>query len=134
MSKQAKVKKDQLTKKWSNNAIDFVNRLIQRKVHRRLGANGLAEVKRHPWLAKFPWVYLSKKIMKPQYVPNRNTDNFDYKNVNKPDNTLDPALFPLLKKKKIQNLFKEYHYDREEENKRESNPIYYLTTRDATIN
>jgi serine/threonine protein kinase len=132
MSKQAKVKPQNLMGKWSNNAIDFVNRLIQRKVHKRLGANGIMELKKHPWLKKFPWVYLANKIMKPQYVPRANADNFDFQNVNKPDESLDPAIIPLLKKKRIQNLFKEYHFDREEEKKKEENPIYYMTTRDVT--
>ena len=134
MSKQAKVKRGMLKRPWSSNAIDFVNRMIQRKVHRRLGNNGIIELKRHPWLKDFPWVYLSKKIMKPKYVPERDADNFNFKNVNKPDNPLDPALFSLLKKKNIQNLFKGYAFDREDEKKRESNPIYFLTTHDSTLN
>lgn len=132
MSKQAKVKPQHLIRKWSSKAIDFVNRLIQRKAHRRLGTNGILEVKRHPWFKDFPWVYLTKKIMKPQYVPRANADNFDYRNVNKPDESLDPAIFPLLKKKKIQGLFKDYTFDREAQEKKEANPIYFLTTRDVT--
>lgn len=133
MSRQAKVKTDMLRRNWSSKAVDFVNRAIQRKVHRRLGANGVRELKNHPWLRNFPWVYLSKKIMKPKYIPNRNEDNFDFKNVNKPDNTLDPSLLPLLKQKNIQGLFQEYNFDRETEKQSESNPIYFLTTRDSTM-
>lgn len=122
-----------LRRKWSAKAIDFVNRAIQRKADRRLGANGVLELKSHPWLKNFPWVYLSKKIMKPKFVPSKSDDNFDFKNVNKPDNTLDPALLPLLKQKNIQGLFQDYHFDREHEKRRESNPIYFLTTRDSTM-
>jgi serum/glucocorticoid-regulated kinase 2/DnaJ-related protein SCJ1 len=133
MSRQAKVNSDMLNRPWSAYALDFVNRVIQRKAHRRLGNNGIEELKRHPWLKNFPWTYLSKKIMKPKYVPDRNANNFNFKNVNKPDNPIDPSLFPLLKQNNIQNLFKEYEYNREEENKRESNPIYFLTTQDSTF-
>jgi len=34
---------------WSNEAIDFINRMIQRKPNQRLGFNGPGEVKGHPW-------------------------------------------------------------------------------------
>ena len=132
MSKQAKVKPDMLVNDWSPKAIDFVNKLIQRKPNRRLGQNGIIEIKRHPWLSHFPWSYLSKQIMKPKYVPQRNVDNFNFKNVNKPDNSLDPNLYGLLKKKDIQKLFEGYHYDKKED-KRDENPIYFLTTRDSTL-
>ena len=61
MAKQAKIKKTELINKWSENAILFVNSLIQRKQNRRLGINGIEEVKMHPWFKHFPWKYLKKK-------------------------------------------------------------------------
>jgi len=40
---------------WSAEAVDFVNRLIQRKPSNRLGNNGGYEIKLHPWFKNFPW-------------------------------------------------------------------------------
>jgi hypothetical protein len=40
---------------WSVEAADFANQLLQRKAVERLGWGGIQEVKRHPWLVKFPW-------------------------------------------------------------------------------
>ena len=47
---------------WSNEAIDFINRMIQRKPAQRLGYNGPSEVKSHPWFKDFPWKKLEDKM------------------------------------------------------------------------
>lgn len=55
LAKQVKIKIDDIPKGWSIEAADFINRLIQRKPARRLGTNGIGELKMHPWLRDFPW-------------------------------------------------------------------------------
>jgi len=57
-------------------AADFVNRLIQRKPINRLGLNGPAEVKGHPWLKGFPWDKLLRKEIEAPFIPKKE-DNFD---------------------------------------------------------
>lgn len=47
---------------WSNESIDFINRMIQRKPNQRLGFNGPGEVKQHPWFKDFPWKKLQDRM------------------------------------------------------------------------
>mgnify|MGYP001952053168 FL=1 len=49
------VRKSDLLEDWSFDSADFVNRLIQRKPENRLGHQGFAQIKAHPWLKNFPW-------------------------------------------------------------------------------
>ena len=99
--------------------------MIQRKPSKRLGYNGPAEVKNHPWLIDFPWEDLYHGRIKPRFVPKvilkafykfqRKEDNFDSKNINEEwkdqdsdkmkENTL------LLRRNSVQNLFNGYYYD-----------------------
>lgn len=55
LSKQVQLRKQDLAEGWSIESMDFVNRLLQRKPTNRLGNNGPAEVKAHPWLASVDW-------------------------------------------------------------------------------
>lgn len=50
--------------------MDFVNRLIQRKPHLRLGYGGIKEIKEHPWLRELPWKKLYNKQLESPFVPN----------------------------------------------------------------
>lgn len=59
LAKQVQIKRSEVPDKWTYEAADFVNRLIQRKPQQRLGSNGVEEVKQHPWLRELNW----KKLM-----------------------------------------------------------------------
>ena len=96
---------------WTGDALDFTNGLIQRKKHRRLGQNGIQELKQHSWFRHFPWKYLMKRILRPEYIPSKNRDNFDPRNVNKKDPPLDPDSVGLLKRRDIQKMFENYYYE-----------------------
>lgn len=48
---------------------DLVRRLLCKQPLRRLGAKGAAEVRRHPWFAKFDWRGLGKRGVRAPYVP-----------------------------------------------------------------
>ncbi len=61
---------------WSLEAADFINKMIQRKAHNRLGNNGASEVKNHPWLADFNWQDLAEKRIRAPFIPPLE-DNFD---------------------------------------------------------
>ena len=43
--------------------------MIQRKPANRLGLNGPAEVKAHPWLKNFNWTGLKKREIDPPFKP-----------------------------------------------------------------
>ena len=55
MSKQAKLRIRQLSElySYSEECINFCNGLIQRKRSKRLGENGIQELKNHPWFEDF---------------------------------------------------------------------------------
>ena len=99
---------------WSNDAIDFINKLIQRKPIRRLGINGPQEVKQHNWLRNFPWDELNNMTLTPPYKPS-DSDNFDVTNSQsewKDENEqyLRHSL-ELLRRDSVQEMFKSYEYD-----------------------
>ena len=52
-----------MPKNWSIEAADFINKCICRKAADRLGNNGAYELKRHPWLADFPWGELEARTL-----------------------------------------------------------------------
>lgn len=61
MARQAQIKKKDKPSDWSNEAVDFVNQLIQRKPVNRLGNNGPEEVMSHPWFHDIDWNRLKRK-------------------------------------------------------------------------
>ena len=69
-NKQAHISKKDLPEGYPKDAADFVNRCLQRKAHKRLGMQGIEEVKSHPWFANFDWEALRTKEMEPPFVPN----------------------------------------------------------------
>ena len=70
LKRQKALDADELQEQWSPDAIDFINRLILRKPHKRLGSGGIAEVITHPWFDGFDWEALKRKEMPPPFVPN----------------------------------------------------------------
>jgi serine/threonine protein kinase len=55
IARQVQVKRHEIPDGWSIEAADFINKCIQRKTSSRLGLNGNAEVKAHPWFKDFDW-------------------------------------------------------------------------------
>lgn len=78
MAKQIEIKLNEIPSDWSIEAVDFINRTMQRKPKSRLGYNGVHELKNHPWLKFFNWrdLYL-EKIQSP-FIPKREC-NYDMK-------------------------------------------------------
>ena len=79
MSYQAKIKFNNKKKGWSENSRDFINRLLQRRPIKRLGYNGIKELKNHLWLKDINWDLLRKKKVRAPYIPKENKDYFDKK-------------------------------------------------------
>ena len=68
---------NQKKKGWSDDVIDFINKLLERNKDLRLGANkGIQELKEHQWLKYYPWDELEQKILPAPFVPEE-IDNFD---------------------------------------------------------
>jgi len=77
ISKQAKIKKEELPEDWGIAAAEFINSLLQRKPNKRLGFNNISEIKNHPWMKDIDWELLNKKELKAPFLPCPNKENFD---------------------------------------------------------
>ena len=77
ISKQAKLKSDDIPDDWSSESMDFINQLLQRKPKKRLGYNGVAEIKNHSWMKDIDWEALNKKSIDAPFVPPTMKENFD---------------------------------------------------------
>ena len=76
-SKEAIIKEENIPKGWSTDSVDFINKLLKRKIGDRLGSKeGAKELMRHPWLKYYPWEELIKKNLLAPFVPDKR-DNFD---------------------------------------------------------
>ena len=76
---QAKINLNNKKKGWSENSRDFINKLLQRRPVKRLGYNGIKEIKNHPWLKDINWDLLKKKKIRAPYIPKEGLDYFDKK-------------------------------------------------------
>ena len=64
LANQVQIKTFEKPQGWSMESIDFINKLIQRNPEKRLGKNGIEEIKNHPWLKDTDWqkLYLHELI------------------------------------------------------------------------
>ena len=83
LNKQAHIRRKDLPDGYPKEAADFVNKCLMREAHKRLGINGIDEVKSHPWFSDFNWEALRTKKMVPSYQPDSTKNNFDDRHVNK---------------------------------------------------
>ena len=112
MSKQAKIRSNDIPEGWSVEAADFTNRLLQRKPANRLGLLGSSEVKEHPWLKGFPWKDLYDKKIKAPFLPEK-ADNFDSKYCNNPEKITEGTKARYenhLREDKLKNIFKGFEF------------------------
>lgn len=89
LARQVQVKPSEAPCGWTDKALDFINRLIQRKPEKRLGANGIRDIIDHDWLRGYNWDDLLHKKTKSNYVPGAIDDNFDYQNQISEETQLD---------------------------------------------
>ena len=78
-SEKVIINSEQIKSDISVEAIDFINKLLERKQEKRLGSkNGVKELMSHPWLKYYPWDELKEKSLPPPFIPEQK-DNFDKK-------------------------------------------------------
>lgn len=77
LSKQATISLEELPNGWSEDAGDFINKLLLRKQELRLGYHGIHEIKQHPWMRYFPWDKLLRKQLESPFIPSNKKDNYD---------------------------------------------------------
>ena len=69
LSRQVQIKNRDLPKGYSLEAMDFVNRLIQRKPRYRLGLDGPQQVMEHVWFKDVDWEALKDKELESPFKP-----------------------------------------------------------------
>jgi len=131
MAKQVVIHRKDIKNGWGLEAADFINRLLQRKPGKRLGAHGISEVKNHIWFKNYNWNDLYNKKLIAPYIPN-NEDNFDYKycnNVEKQGLKTKERYAEIAISDNYKTIFNDYLYfnrndlkNKKEEN--ENNNIY----------
>eukprot|EP00919_Chromeraceae_sp_WS-2016_P027206 GHVR01064670.1.p1 GENE.GHVR01064670.1~~GHVR01064670.1.p1 ORF type:complete len:144 (-),score=9.81 GHVR01064670.1:328-759(-) len=77
MSKQASIRLDELPYRWSHHATDLINQLLIRNPDQRLGANGINEIKNHPWFVDIDWQKMANKKLKAPFIPISIEDDYD---------------------------------------------------------
>ena len=75
-SEKVEITPQQKKKGWSDDVLDFINKLLERNKELRLGCNGVQELKEHQWLKYYPWDELEQKTLPAPFVPEE-IDNFD---------------------------------------------------------
>jgi serine/threonine protein kinase len=62
LSKQVRVDSHQIPNGWSEEAADFINRLLKRSPEQRIGAYyGVSELKKHDWFKGYDWQAIREK-------------------------------------------------------------------------
>jgi hypothetical protein len=112
MSKQVRIKKNDMAQNWSIESADCINRLLERKPCNRLGFRGATEVKEHSWFKYYSWkdLYLGK--LNSPFVP-KIGDNFDHKYCNKPDHIgidTQERYYKIISSHNFKSVFKEFYY------------------------
>ena len=113
---------------WSREGGDFINRMIKRKVRKRLGFYGINEIKNHAWFKGLNWDKLLMKKIKTPYIP-KEGDNFDKKFCEGTDNFFEEINVRekynnFLKQNDYMNIFINYTFLREEEKAKVLNDFY----------
>jgi serine/threonine protein kinase len=108
LAKQVCLKRNEIPDGWSSEAVDFVNKMIQRKPQNRLGLNGPQEVKNHSWLRDYPWQKLIEKTLDPPFKP-ADEDNFDSRQV-LAEWKDEPSSNEPISQASLQSLFSGYFF------------------------
>ncbi|CAD8182611.1 unnamed protein product [Paramecium octaurelia] len=113
LARQVQIRASEVPPNWSAEAVDFVNRLIQRKPACRLGFNGGYEIKLHPWFKNFPWSKLQNREITAPFIPNPSDDNFDQRQIvieDEENAELISQNMQLLRDPNVQHQFVGYEY------------------------
>ena len=117
LAKQAHIHKKELFENgWSLESGNFINKMIYRKPYKRLGYEGINEIKECDWFKNFNWNELLNKNIQSPYIP-KYGDNFDKKYCGSKEN-LDKETIDRYQiyrnKEEFKNIFLNYTFIREE--------------------
>ena len=115
LAKQAKIKLEDLSKGWSSESADFINKLLIRRPENRLGYKGIFELKEHPWFKYYPWDDLVNKTLPSPFVPEKK-DNFDKRYCESVDRTGEETKMryeEIILEGEYQKVFTKFFYNKD---------------------
>ena len=111
--KEIKLDKRNLNEGWSLESADFINQLLQRQPHKRLGyKGGINEIKKHPWLKDINWKDLYNGKINAPFIP-YGEENYEYKFCTAPEKKgedTEQRYKDILQSSEYKNIFKDYYY------------------------
>ena len=107
--KQAKIKYDEKPFEWTEKSMDFINKLLQRKPCKRLGFNGIKEIKDHPWIREAKWNLLKNKNLEAPFIPKQNKNLFGKKYCQGIENSI-VKYNEFIKEDSMINVFIDYTF------------------------
>ena len=112
MSHQIQIHHKNIPKDWSQESADFINKLIIRKPNRRLGYNGISDIKEHPWIKYFNWKDLYLQKINAPYLTDfyEKTDNTFFYPTDKKGLKTAERYMKIKKSQKYLYEFKLYEY------------------------
>ena len=117
LARQAYInKKDLFQNGWSFDAENFINKMLYRKPHKRLGNEGINEIKEHIWFKSIDWDELLKKNIASPYMP-KYGDNFDKRYCEEKENIDSETMerYQIYRnKEKFKYIFQDYTFIRED--------------------
>ena len=118
LAKQVHVHRKQLFENgWSFESCDLINKLLYRKQEKRLGCNGIKDIKQHPWFKSINWEELYNKNLTSPFLP-KEGDNFDKRyceGVEQIDTQTKERYQYYKSKSKFKSLFLNYTFVRDED-------------------
>ena len=145
MANQVAIKKFDVPEGWSLESADFINKLIQRKPHKRLGYNNFEEIKNHPWLINVDWKKMYLHELKSPFVPDLNKKNFNDIYFNEKKKEIEDSQITLDRYKMIESKndfkmkFDEFYYFnrytmKNKDNNHIENPHIIYEDKDKNLN
>ena len=132
LARQIHVHRKQLFENgWSFESGDLINKLLYRKPHKRLGCNGIKEIKEHPWFKNINWDELFEKKMESPFIP-KEGDNFDKRyceGIEQIDTQTKERYEYYKSKSKFKTLFQNYTFVREEDKQE-----YHTSSKNPIVN
>ena len=132
-SNEVQIKKDEKPNDWSNDSVDFVNKLLKRKEDKRLGAKGIEEIKQHSWFKNFDWIGVKNIKVNAPFIPIKTEDFFDesyLESFSISTKLKEDIAFQAqnLKNPNIQKLFRNFYFDKDKEEELLKNKIITAST------
>ena len=120
LSHQVKITKKEKPKNWSKESVDLINKLIERKKDKRLGANGIKEIKEHKWFKNFDWENLYFQKLQSPFIIDKENNNLIFDNILKNKNDIYELqnidkVMKILGSSQYEKSFKKFYYFNREE-------------------